>query len=188
MTDPFPSQKNAIVNMLIKALQDNEVTDAEHFFKNPFKEIDPDELPAVKVAIMSSPAEKFNSKVEYKHSPEIIIAYFAQNSEEELYDILYYYAERIYDFFIRAEASGALAPQLNLMNFTNFDLSLERAETGIGGAVLRFQGEYFSEHEPDLDDLEGFNVKVSAKGATPDSPPIYEDEIDVEQEEGEPEP
>jgi hypothetical protein len=174
------SARRAIVDRIIQLLDDNDVTDAAHYFKNPFREIDPEELPAIKVAIMRGTSQRENSQPEYSHADELVVAYIAQENDD-LADMLNYYAERIEDFLIQKEAAGALSDVLNDLTSAEFTLALEKAEIGTGAGILKFNISYWTKHTVPLGPLEGFEVAIKPSDAPPADDPIFTESIDLPQ-------
>lgn len=180
--------KKAIVNKVIARLLTLEainpdLPDAINIYKNPFREVSEDELPCVKVAIMSGESERINNAPEYQHTDQLIIAYMAQGNDDDLEDELYDAAEAIYDFLIKEENnSGDAATLHHLISdlaYTGWDMDLKIGGIGTGAVVLKFDIIYHSKHLLEFGDLEGFEIEVKHTGAGENTDPLFVDSIDL---------
>lgn len=179
-TPDYRSKNQDVVQHILDILSDNAVTDALHFFDNPFREIDESELPCIKAAIMGGDSTMENTKIEYSHKPQIVVAYVCQGNDK-LAAKLNYMGERISRFLINYENTENEKLGLDEMMQTGWDLSLEKGASGTGAIVLKFAGKYWTDHAPVLGPLEEVYVEYKPTTAPPDDDPLYDETITLPQ-------
>lgn len=175
----YVSRKRTIIDTIVERLKKAKVTDAQHFFKNPFREIAEDELPCVKIGILGDDAEWYNNRPEYKRSAQLVIVYSDQGNDE-LADKLQYMGERIENFMIDDDNTTQVDGVLDALMLKGTELNLENAAMGIGAIIVKFDITFYTEHLAKLDDLETINVKIkpsTAVGNDTENPPVFEDTI-----------
>lgn len=174
------SKRQDIVDKVVQKLQTANVTDATHFFKNPFREISPDELPAIKVAIMRETPTFENTGMEYSREADLVIAYVAEGNDK-LADNLYTAAESIENFIINDENTTQLDGLLDDLKQSDFQMNLEVGRIGLGAAVLTFRITYWTKHAANFVDLEKIGVTIKPETAPASDPPLFEEIIDLPQ-------
>lgn len=179
-TPDYRSKNQDLVQHILDVLADNAVTDAQHFFDNPFREVSQEELPCIKAAIMKGDSARENTQVEYSHKPELVVVYVAQ-ANEKLSAVLNYFGERISRFLINYENTENEKLGLDDLEQTGWDLSLENAAVGTGAIILKFRGTYYTQHAPVLGPLEEVYVAYKPTGTPPNDPPLYDETITLPQ-------
>lgn len=175
-TPDYRSKNQDVVQHILDILRDNNVTDAQNFFDNPFREISEDELPCIKAAIMRGDSARETTKIEYSHKPELVVVYAAQGNEK-LAAVLNYFGERITRFLINYENTENEALGLDDLEQTGWELAMDKGATGTGAIILKFRGAYWTEHAPPLDNLEEVYVAYKPTTAGEDDDPLYDETI-----------
>ncbi len=179
-TPDYRSKNQDLVQKILDLLADNAVTDAQHFFDNPFREISEEELPCIKAAIMRGDSNRENTKIEYSHKPELVVVYVCQNNDK-LAAKLNYFGERISRFLINYENTENEDLGLDDLVQTGWDLSLQNGEVGTGALILKFTGTYWTDHAPVLGPLEEVYVAYKPTTAPADDDPLYDETITLPQ-------
>lgn len=179
-TPDFRSKNQDIVQKIIDILTDNAVTDAQHFFDNPWREVAEEELPCLKVALVRGDSARETTKIEYSHKPELVVAYCAQGNEK-LSAVLNYYGERISRFLINYENTQHEKLGLDDLELTGWELNMEAGATGTGALMLKFRGSYWTDHAPALGPLQSVYVEYKPTTAAEDDPPLYDETITLPQ-------
>lgn len=171
MTIPT-SKKREIIDLIVTRLKtirtELGISDENHIFTNPFREIDTTEVPCLKIALMNGDAERFTNAIEYANMDRLMIAYIMQDNGD-LHPELYDKGEFIADFIIRDENDsqneGTLNSVLSDLKYVGWDIDLKLGAIGAGAIVLKFDIKYHTEHKPVFEnDLETVSVDVRVDG------------------------
>lgn len=145
-------------------------------YKNPFRPVESNELPCLKVALMRGKTSRFTNAIEYKWTDQLVVAYQAQGNDEDLEDGLYAAAEAIADFLIKDENDSGDADSLHHLisdlELTDWDMDLKNGAVGQGAIVLKFDLTYHTKHELEFPDLEGVDYIIKPLGAGEETPVI----------------
>lgn len=181
-------KKTDIVNKIAERLQtltalNPNAPAAINIIKNPFREIDPDELPCFKIGFMEGDAEEFNNKIEYKREDRLVIAYIAEGNNDDLDTTLYTAEELISDFMIKdhndSETVGSLYSQFDVLKYRGWESQFEKAEVSVGAVKLKFDVTYYTTHTLEFDDLDTVYSEIKLHGSTDDTIIIASDTIDL---------
>lgn len=176
------SHRKRIVDSIAAMLKADKVTDATHIFKNPFREIAQEELPCIKIGLLTEQDDIYNNQIEYKRNAELVVVYCSQNNGDALADDLYYFAERLEKYLINADNINRLGETVDGLAQKSADFVFQKsAEMGTGGAVLKFDLTYYTQHPPELGPLERIGVEIKPTTALPDDPPLFEEVVDLPQ-------
>lgn len=186
---PAASPRNAIKNAFAALLlaettgeEPNEnVTEnasinwADRVYSNRKKALPEGKLPALNVQVINETSEKLNeARYEFDRTLTVAVACIAR-ADDAVDDILeemaYYAEEAILKAFVENRISG-----INRVEPKSYDANIDLGSAEIAAAVVAFSVRYDQAFLPDLDDLEGFNITVKAKGGDI----LFQTEIDVE--------
>lgn len=155
-------------------------------FKNPFREVPPDQLPAFKVGLLRGKSARISNKIEYEHTDQLVVVYQKQgNVDSGLEDDLLAAMEAIADFLILDENDSGDPEALNSvvsdLVFTGFDTDFKAASVGTGAVVLTFDVVHHTTHVLQFGNLERVGYTIKPKDSTPDTPAVAEGVIDLPQ-------
>lgn len=182
------SQKKAIVDKIIERLTGLEAINPDpnypiDIFKNPFRPVEPDDLPCLKVAIMRGKTERITNSIEYAWTDQLIVAYQTKGNDNDLEDDLYKAAEAISDFLIKDENNSgdpdSLHHLISDLVLTDWDMDLKNGEVGVGAIVLKFDLTYHIKYELVFPDLEGFEIIAKLATAGQNTDPAFTESLDL---------
>jgi len=151
---------------------------------NPFREIDAEELPCIKIGFEDGRAEEFNNKIEYKREDRLVIAYIARENDS-LQETLEKVEEVISDFMIRDhnnnEDPESLYSLFDMLKYTGWTSQYEKGEVSVAAVKMKFDVTYYTKHTLDFEDFNTAFVEIKPHGATEDTRIIASDTIDLSQ-------
>jgi hypothetical protein len=149
---------------------------------NPFREIEAEELPCIKIGFEEGEAEEFNNKIEYKREDRLVIAYIAL-ANDSLQETLEKAEEVISDFMIRDhnnnEDENSLYSVFDMLKYRGWSSQYEKGEVSVAAVKLKFDVTYYTEHTLEFDDFNTAFVEIKPHGATDDTRIIASDTIDL---------
>lgn len=175
----MPSLKQLIVEKVQERLNTLEIIhpnfpETVPTFTNPFREVESNELPALKVAIMGGSANRRNNNIEYKNNDMLYIVYQVQgNDDADLQFTLYTAQEEITNFMILDDNDSgdpdSIHHLINDLEFIEWDMDLKNGESGTGAMVMKFKIDYHTNHNLIFDDLETVSIDLKHTDAGEDT-------------------
>ncbi len=145
-------------------------------FVNRIRDITPEKLPAISVRTVRETATRLNeTPVSYERSLTIGVVCIAA-ADDQVDDLLDEMAEEVSELIIGAEVHNTFE-WANRLTYESTDWSLEIASEEIGACMVNFIVEYDTRHDPNLDDLEGVNIKMGVAGTDKEDDYAFSDEV-----------